>query len=275
MSAPAPGWHPDPSGTAPRRWWDGAQWTPYTDAVKPSVPELATEPYPTLPFAVAWWTIAGILVSVVGSELLSEYLVDHAHVSAAVAIALFYVPAYGGIFATCVAVSRRFGTGSLVEDFGWRMRPTDVFRGLLVAFFALIASVVANSPWAKDDRITHTDRALRNAYAHLPVVALIEVGVALAVLAPLIEELAFRGALLRSLSARMTVGWAVVVQAALFGIYHYTPGLGRANEPGVVVRAAAGLVLGFAAYRWRRLGPGTWAHCAVNTLVAVLFIVSH
>ena len=27
---PPPGWHPDPTGAAPQRWWDGTRWTERT-----------------------------------------------------------------------------------------------------------------------------------------------------------------------------------------------------------------------------------------------------
>jgi len=30
MTLPSAGWYPDPAGAPVDRWWDGAQWTPYT-----------------------------------------------------------------------------------------------------------------------------------------------------------------------------------------------------------------------------------------------------
>jgi hypothetical protein len=33
VSAPSPGWHPNPDGTGTQRWWDGARWT---DQVRPA-----------------------------------------------------------------------------------------------------------------------------------------------------------------------------------------------------------------------------------------------
>ena len=31
--SPSPGWYSDPWGASPRRYWDGAAWTAYTDSV--------------------------------------------------------------------------------------------------------------------------------------------------------------------------------------------------------------------------------------------------
>lgn len=267
------GWYPDPWNAAPFRWWDGVQWTPHT-SMPPGRVSVA-EPAPTFPFAAAWWVVAGIAASVVGSAVVTSVAVDHLRVPAAAAVALFYTPLFAGILATCIAISRRFGTGSLVADFQWRARVGDLLRGPPIAIAALVASGIANSPWVHDDDIARTDRALGNAYAHLPSLALVEIAVAALVLAPLIEELAFRGVLLRSLSERIAVGWAITIQAVLFGLYHFSPELGRANEPGVVVRAASGVVLGLAATRWRRLGPGMVAHFAVNALIVGIFVAAH
>ncbi|MBF0949847.1 MAG: DUF2510 domain-containing protein, partial [Actinomyces sp.] len=32
MTNPQPGWYRDPSNSSQLRWWDGSQWTSYTQA---------------------------------------------------------------------------------------------------------------------------------------------------------------------------------------------------------------------------------------------------
>ena len=77
---------------------------------------------------------------------------------------------------------------------------------------------------------------------------------------------------MRSLASRYGYGWAIPVQAILFGLYHVTPGLGATNVPYVLGLSAAGLALGWAAWKWRRLGPSSTAHFFVNaSSVALLF----
>jgi membrane protease YdiL (CAAX protease family) len=90
--------------------------------------------------------------------------------------------------------------------------------------------------------------------------------------APILEELVFRGVIQRSLGPRVGQQRAILIQAIFFGLYHVTPGLGSTNIPYVVGLAAAGVVLGWAAQKWRRLGPGSTAHFFVNsTSTLVLF----
>jgi hypothetical protein len=36
-TTPVPGWYPDPGNASSLRWWDGAQWSPYTSS--PPVPD--------------------------------------------------------------------------------------------------------------------------------------------------------------------------------------------------------------------------------------------
>jgi membrane protease YdiL (CAAX protease family) len=84
--------------------------------------------------------------------------------------------------------------------------------------------------------------------------------------APLFEELFFRGALLRALRSKLGPVAAIVVQGVAFGVYHVSPGYGTGNIGLAMVLSAAGMVLGYAAYRWGRLGPGMVAHMIVNIL---------
>src|SRR5262249_31572232 len=88
--------------------------------------------------------------------------------------------------------------------------------------------------------------------------------------APIVEELVFRGMFQRSLTARVGPGRALVAQALLFGMYHVTPGLGFTNVPYAMSLAAAGLVLGWLADRYGRLGPSSTAHFFVNSTSAAI-----
>jgi membrane protease YdiL (CAAX protease family) len=80
--------------------------------------------------------------------------------------------------------------------------------------------------------------------------------------APLVEELFFRGLLQRSL-ARFGLG-AVLAQAAVFGAIHADPALGVGNVGVMLGVGAFGLVQGFAARHFGRLGPVWVSHSLFN-----------
>jgi hypothetical protein len=83
--------------------------------------------------------------------------------------------------------------------------------------------------------------------------------------APMVEELFFRGLVLRSLLGRTPVPVALVGSALLFALAHFE----AAQFAGL---AAFGVVLAVLAWRTGRLTPGIGAHAAFNT-VAVLSVV--
>jgi uncharacterized protein len=83
--------------------------------------------------------------------------------------------------------------------------------------------------------------------------------------APLVEELFFRGLLLRSLTSLSNPAVAIVSSGLLFGLAHFE----ALQFAGLAV---FGMVLGVLAWRLRRLGPSIAAHMSFNT-VAVLSTV--
>jgi len=85
------------------------------------------------------------------------------------------------------------------------------------------------------------------------------------VMAPLAEELFFRGLALRALEARMGPRTALVASAVLFGVTH----LQLLQLPALVM---IGLVCGWLAQRDGRLGRAVWAHVGFN-LVTVAFLL--
>ncbi len=93
------------------------------------------------------------------------------------------------------------------------------------------------------------------------------------VAAPIVEELFFRGMLMRLLRRTMPAALAIVLQGLAFGAYHWVPSLGlTANLKVAIPLAGTGIAFGIVAHREKRLGPTIIAHC-VNNIVATQVIV--
>jgi len=98
-------------------------------------------------------------------------------------------------------------------------------------------------------------------------------GIALSVLmvvalGPFVEELVFRGVILRAAESRVGAAWAIVLQAALFAAYHLTPWL-------IVPSFVLGLACGWLAWQRRSLWPAIALHALYNGVaVAAVFYVA-
>jgi membrane protease YdiL (CAAX protease family) len=92
--------------------------------------------------------------------------------------------------------------------------------------------------------------------------------------APVVEELVFRGVLLSGLASRMRIGWAIVASAVIFGCLHL-PDFKFAWYP-VPALILLGLVLAWLRVRTRSLWPSITMH-ATNNLVAVIasLLIAH
>jgi membrane protease YdiL (CAAX protease family) len=163
--------------------------------------------------------------------------------------------------------ARAKGSGSVVADFGLRFRwRSDIVVGVVVGLASQYALVpLLYWPFEQaDPSLRHRleDRAkdvTRAAHGGLQITVLF---LFLVVGAPVIEELFFRGLLLRSLLRRFGPTVAVVVSAVVFGLAHFEP----LQLAGLIL---FGLVLGVMAERTGRLGPGIVAHAAFNAATVV------
>lgn len=183
-------------------------------------------------------------------------------------IAVLQVPLWSGLIGAPWFASRRRGIGNLRADFGLAVRRTDPGWGLgmgvlLQLAVALVYSVVKVSECDLSGPARNlTDKA--NGIIGIPLLVLITV-----IGAPVVEELFFRGLVLRSLTKRGLPGWAAVaVSAVVFAGFHFQP----AQFAGLTV---VGLGLGFLAYRTGRLGAGMIAHAAFNAVSVVALLRSH
>jgi membrane protease YdiL (CAAX protease family) len=178
-------------------------------------------------------------------------------------IALLQVPFYGAMLGVTLIASWRKGRGPVV-DFGARMRLTDIPVGLVLGIATQFAATLLYVPllwWTSisTDDISKPARELTDKAHGGGVVLLILVVV---VAAPIVEEIFFRGLVLRSLERRMSKNWAIIVSSAIFGAAHFEP-------LQFLALFLFGLVAAVLATRTGRLGPGMWAHVAFNALAVI------
>jgi membrane protease YdiL (CAAX protease family) len=91
---------------------------------------------------------------------------------------------------------------------------------------------------------------------------LVTVGVG--VIAPLCEELVFRGVFQQGLLARLRPAAAIVTAAAIFSAFHF-------DVVGFIARFELGCLFGILFYRYGSLWPGVFAHAANNLVPTAMF----
>jgi membrane protease YdiL (CAAX protease family) len=289
--APPPAWYPDPSGVGELRYWDGSRWTPgvviggqVTEREMPWPPvpgarvETAAPPHDDrvdLPARAGLYGLAGFLAG--GAAGLGLALAGRALGLPDIAVLLLNLAGlWAGLLGACWRASRRYGTGNLARDFGLRIRGADVGWGVVMSIVARIAGAMVAIPFLfASKRLVGSNQGVYGKVTG-DTLSFVVFG-AIAVLgAPVVEELFFRGLLLRSLSSsRLGVGGAIAVQSVLFGLAHFSPLLGLANFSVMAIIAAAGVVFGIAAW-WRRVGTSVIGHATFNlvAVVAAAFLLS-
>lgn len=226
------------------------------------------EPRYHLGLALGAWLIAFVLAAVGGSVLLSA--TGYAGTDSADypiwLIAVLQVPLWIGLAGGALAVSRWWGTSDLVRDYGFSFAPVDVL-GLpigVVTQLVFVPVLYRVMSWFGVDTSSLSDPAeqLTSKATGLGVALLVLLVV---VGAPVVEELFFRGLVLRSIQARWSDGLALVGSAVLFGLAHFQV----LQFPALVL---AGLVFGYCAQRTGRLGMAVFAHAGFNATTVVLLL---
>ena len=188
-------------------------------------------------------------------------------------LALGQLGLWTGLAGSVVLASRRKGSADLGVDFGWRLRPVDLMIGVAVALLAhaFLDQVVVRllGPLLGDPDISEPVEELVDAARGLRIVGLL---LFVSVGAPVVEELFFRGLLLRSLQRRFSDRFAVPLASVLFGLAHVQALSAAALVLVIVSLILLGLALAVLAVRTGRLGPGMVAHSAFNafSVAAVL-----
>jgi membrane protease YdiL (CAAX protease family) len=174
---------------------------------------------------------------------------------------------WAGLLGGVIFASRTKGSGDLGRDFGLRIDwPKDVPLGLIAGLASQYALVpLLYLPFEQfDPGLRHRleTPAKQDTAAVHGALGITILFLCLAVGAPLVEELFFRGLLQRSLARRFGPVVAVPGSAIAFGLAHFE-----------VLQLAAlilfGLVLALLADRTGRLGPGIVAHATFNAVTVL------
>ncbi len=235
------------------------------NAVRAASPDVA----PTLPLVAAVGAIGVLSGSLIASKYLLDSIVGFGW-PVAVYVALLASVGYGPSLWWCRFASRRWGTGDLGADIGLTPQFADlgwgpvIWLGAIGAQIAVGVVVVAlGVPLVGNTEGIEQISADRTYVVSLVITAVIA--------APVVEEMVFRGVVMRGLRSRLPLVAVVVLQGLLFGAAHIDPVRGVGNIGLVLVLAGVGVAFGVAVVLLGRIGPSMVAHALFNG--AVLLVV--
>jgi len=232
--------------------------------VRPAPDDARFGPWHAAAAYLAAWIVAVIGASVVLA--VTGYIGDPADSYPIWLVAILQVPLWLGLVGGAVFVSRRFGSRDLQKDYRFEFRTVDLAGfpiGVLTQLVFVPALYWLLSPIIDRDKVGEaaeslTDRATSTVGVLLLVVLVV-------VCAPIVEELFFRGLVMRSIEARWTDGLAIIVSAVLFGLVHFN----LYTLPALIL---FGVILGYLAQRTGRLGMPILAHAGFNATTVALLV---
>ena len=185
------------------------------------------------------------------------------------ATAVLQVPLWFGLLGVAWRAARRKGSGSLRADYGlamrWRDIPVGLGAGLLGQLVIGFVVITLYEVLGIDtDRVGETAEELADRAAGPIDVTLLVLIVVVG--APIVEEVFYRGLVLRSIERRWhRAAVAVGASAVVFGLVHFQP-------YDLIALTLAGVLFGTLAQRAGRLGPAIWAHVAFNLTAVVALL---
>jgi membrane protease YdiL (CAAX protease family) len=215
-----------------------------------------------------WVYFAGLLLGVIFGTVGLAFSGDQADDPGALTTALSAGGQFGGWAAGAYLVARTKGH-SLRRDFGFVVRSRDWWWVLAgIGLFVVAVTVVLPITLLADETQGAVENLEDATGAKLVVFALLA-----AVVAPVCEELLFRGVLLRSLRRRLVPVAAIGVQALVFALAHplLSPSLGDlAVVPALFLMGA---VSGVVAEARGDLSPSILLHVGFNLVTTVAAVL--
>lgn len=294
MSAPQPpplyppAWHYHPS-FARWLWWDGYRWvdpshpqpywpsgfygTAHSAPVEefPEAPSTWWPPLSTLRFPAAIVSFVFMLAMVFTQLAIPE---DSTSASTALLALAVLGASVIGMPAVAFICSHRWGSRGVLRSIGFRIRWIDLLLGIVSAGGMFVMMAIINLTWMAFGGETGSNLEVyestepgdaRFFFLFLFVLA--------GIVAPITEELLFRGSLFRGLLDRIGTWPALIIQGFFFGSVHYTPGQGWGNANLMFSLGMLGVALGVLTKLTGRLGAAIVAHAVFNmTAVGMLWL---
>ena len=229
-----------------------------------------TRPHPatnatrfTVGVAVMAWLLAyiaalplqGVLIAAIGhsGEKSDEWPISMTVLS----IFCLWIP----FVVALMVVSRRWGQGRFVNDYKVRARWVDL-AGLPLGVACQLLLVPAiywplQQMWSEAFSSDEIEQRAQDLWDKANGGWIIVLIIVVALGAPLIEELVYRGLILQALQSRLNDWLALLISAAWFALIHLQP----VELPGLFAFA---LVLGICFQRTGRLGMAIFAHIGFN-----------
>ena len=160
-----------------------------------------------------------------------------------------------------VVVSRRFGSGRFAEDFRLTFRVRDLVGLPIGAACQVLLIPTVYWPlqrvWSETFRTEELSERAQDLWDRADGMWLVVLVAVVAVGAPVVEEIIYRGMIQQALQSRLDDVLAVVLSALFFALIHLQP----VEIPGLFV---FGLVAGACFMRTGRLGMSIMVHVAFN-----------
>lgn len=285
-SGPSPGWYPDPGDAGQQRYWDGQAWTTWTAPLgevsqtaasndePPARPARAVYGQPSGSWGfgdVGWFVLVAIGAVVLSVVVIvpvafgyPEAFTDDGEINGASAAGSWTLTAaqalfFAGLAAWPLVAGWRKSRGWR-EAYGFVVSWRAVGIGLAGGLGTLVAMTVLTSLTAEllDEEVTSAGADAAESMTG-STVAFVLFLLLIAIGAPFVEEIAFRGLVWGAAVKRGWSPWlATVIAGVPFALLHVEP-------LRVAPLLAAGIVLGVVR-QYAGLGGAMLAHAVVNTI---------
>jgi membrane protease YdiL (CAAX protease family) len=264
MESTGPGIPQHPDARARQRWQPPA-------STAPAVPSRHL-PSPTFKIwdAIVVFLVGELVGATVGFSIGYGLSGDEIGEPGALTLGLGFAGQFVTIGIVTWLFCRHRGTGSLRTDLGlvvhwsdWWVVPFGVVCAIGLGLLVLPLRQLI------DDTQSVVDDLNDSSGAKLAVIA-----VAAGLLAPIFEELLFRGLLLRALLAVVSVPWAIGISAVAFGAVHFIGGSVLGTLAVFPALVALGAIAAFFAVRTGDLSRSILLHVGFNLLAVIGAILS-